>query len=364
MRPLLTVVLALSGLAASTPAATPVFAPRPADDPTLHDLLVERGDFTVLLGLFELAGLADELTGDAERTLFAPDDDAFGRASASDLEDIREPECRDDLRALLRHHLVDGRWTHQRFATRVRVASLHGQDLALRMTGDDAWTVDAGTLLERDVPASNGVLHVVDEVLPPAGLRVLDDAARFGGGRREYEVDTTHSAVLFRVMHMEVGAQWGLFRGFAGKLVVDADDPTACSIVFAVDVSSIDTGNRARDDYLQTADFFDADEHPGLTFRSTSVRPLAKEERAPGVERLEVTGELTLLGTTRPLTFIAEKTGEGRFGKGVYKVGYETTFTIRRSEFGMTYGIPGVAGDEVRVTVALEGNRPLGDDEG
>ena len=108
----------------------------------------------------------------------------------------------------------------------------------------------------------------------------------------------------------------------------------------------------SRDDYLATADFFDTDVHPGITFKSTEVS-------GESIDRLEVTGELNMLGVVRPVSFVAEKVGEGRFGKSTYKIGYEAVFTIKRSDFGMTYGIPGVAGDEVRLVVAVECDRDL-----
>ena len=158
------------------------------------------------------------------------------------------------------------------FGRVARVPSLQGQELGLRQIGADGYAIDVGMLLESDRLASNGVLHVVDAVLQPAGLRIVDEAKLFGRGRHSYAVDVDHSAVVFRIVHMEVGAQWGWFSRFGGELVVDTEHPEACSIVLAVEVASIDTRQPKRDAYLLTEDFFDVVRHPVMTFRSKAVR--------------------------------------------------------------------------------------------
>jgi polyisoprenoid-binding protein YceI/uncharacterized surface protein with fasciclin (FAS1) repeats len=343
----LPLVLGLAGLTGAAPE------PQDTEGPTLADVLAEDGRFSVMLELIERAGLAPKLRAPGPTTLVAPIDAAFDALPADTLASLRDGGVSGaTLRELLGFHAIEGRWTLADIGQLARVPSLQGEEIALRQLGPGRYALDVATVLEADVEASNGVLHIVDSVIQPPDLELIDEAAMFGSGRHTYAVDIDHSSVLFRVMHMEVGAQWGLFRRFEGELVVDTEDPAASSIVLAIDATSIDTGNTARDGYLRTGDFFDTGEHPAITFRSTTVRG-----RDDG--HLDVEGELTMLGVARPVTCIVRKLGEGRFGPRAYKVGFETEFRVRRSEFGMTFGIPGVAGDEVRLIIALEGTRSL-----
>jgi polyisoprenoid-binding protein YceI/uncharacterized surface protein with fasciclin (FAS1) repeats len=336
--------------------ATPQPAPAAPQDGAaetrdLATLLTEDGRFGLLLELLERAQLSDRLTGTEPFTLIAPTDEAFEALRPETLEVLRLASG-SLLRELLGAHAIEGRWTLADMGELARIPSVQGHELALRQMSPGSYALDAAMLVEVDLEASNGVVHVIDGVLQPAGLGIIDEAALYGSGRLTYEIDLTHSTILFRVMHMEVGAQWGQFRNFQGELMVDSEHPERSEVLLAVDVASIDTGNSDRDGYLCSGDFFDTDAFPGMTFRSLEVAPREGGD-------LEVTGELSLLGVTQSVTCLVRKLGEGRFGPRHYKVGYETEFTVRRSDFGMGFGIPGVAGDEVRLVVALEGTRSV-----
>lgn len=336
-------------------APLPAAQPAPAQDAapgSLLQVLREDGRFTRWLALCERRGLDRRLERAVDLTVVVPTDAAFAALPAETVAALDDPARADELDQLLGFHLIEERWTLERLGTRGRVPSVQGQELGLRQLGPQRYALDVGVLLEVDRPAANGVWHVVDALLQPPGLTLLDEALRFGRGRHVYAVDRDHSAVLFRILHMEVGAQWGWFRDFQGELVVDSERPEESSILLVVDASSIDTRNEARDAYLRTRDFFHTEEHPAMTFRSTAVEPL-------GGGDLRVTGELSLRGVTREVTCDVVALGQGRFGPLSYKVGYETRFSIRRSDFGMGFGIPGVAGDEVTLTIALEGTRDL-----
>jgi polyisoprenoid-binding protein YceI len=165
-----------------------------------------------------------------------------------------------------------------------------------------------------------------------------------------YQVDPVHSFVLFRVKHMNTAYAYGRFNSFSGTIVVNEQDPSKSSVEFEIDANSIDTGNSQRDDHLRSPDFFNVRQYPKITFKSTSIRRI-------NANTFEVKGNLTIRGTTRPLTVRVTYVGKGRNPRGQEIIGFETTFTIKRSEFGVSYGLNGGLSDEVRVTIAVEAVR-------
>lgn len=175
---------------------------------------------------------------------------------------------------------------------------------------------------------------------------LLPPADGEGPDAGEYIVDSGHSAVLFRVTHLGVSAFWGRFNMVEGKLSYDPADASACSVRIDIPVESIDSNSAGRDRHLKSPDFFNAAEFPELTFRSTEVA--AGRDGA-----LEVTGQLTLLGQSKEVSFVAEPVGHGDHPQFGYRAGWEAEFSISRSAFGMTY-MEGGLGDEVRLIVSLE----------
>jgi polyisoprenoid-binding protein YceI len=165
-----------------------------------------------------------------------------------------------------------------------------------------------------------------------------------------YRIDPVHSFIIFRVKHLNTGFAYGRFNTFSGTIVVDEQNPANSSIELEIDANSVDTGNSQRDDHLRNPDFFNARQFPKITFKSTRVRKV-------NGTTVEVQGNLTMRGVTRPLTARVTFTGKGRNPRGQEIIGFETTFTIRRSEFNITYGLNGGLADEVRVTFAVEGIR-------
>ena len=113
-----------------------------------------------------------------------------------------------------------------------------------------------------------------------------------------------------------------------------------------IKTASIDTNVEKRDQHLRTADFFDVEKYPEMVFKSTAVRKVG--------DGLEVTGDFTLHGVTRPVTFTLKGGEKAEFPKGTQRIGFFTEFTLKRSEFGMANMIPDV-GDEVRIFIGLEG---------
>jgi polyisoprenoid-binding protein YceI len=164
-----------------------------------------------------------------------------------------------------------------------------------------------------------------------------------------YEVDPVHSAVIFRVGHLGVSHTYGRFNDISGQVVLDAADPSKSSVEITVKADSVDTFSEKRDQHLKSPDFFNAKQFPELTFKSRSVKKTGESE-------FEVAGDLTLHGVTRPVTVKVQHLGSGSDPWGGYRAGFETTFDIRRSDFGMDY-MPGGVSDEVRLIVAVEGVR-------
>ncbi|HLU39037.1 MAG TPA: YceI family protein, partial [Planctomycetota bacterium] len=157
-------------------------------------------------------------------------------------------------------------------------------------------------------------------------------------------VDPVHSSVVFKIKHANCAWFYGMFNHVEGS-ITEADDPENCKVELKIDVDSLDARNPDRDKHLRSPDFFDAKQYPTITFTSTKV--VAKGDA------FEVTGDLKLHGKTKSITAVASKTGEGEFhGK---RAGFETRLTIKRSDFGMDYGIAqNVLGDEVELWISLE----------
>ncbi len=163
-----------------------------------------------------------------------------------------------------------------------------------------------------------------------------------------FTVDPVHSSVLFRVKHFDAGYIYGRFNLFSGTFAFDDKNPADCKLEIEVKIDSIDSANADRDKHLKGPDFFSAKEFPTMSFKATSMK--AGDEK-----NYEVTGDLTIHGVTKQVTVKLERIGtvkDPRSGKP--RTGWETTFTIKRSDFGMKYGVPAI-GDEVRVIVAIEG---------
>ena len=173
-----------------------------------------------------------------------------------------------------------------------------------------------------------------------------------------WKVDTVHSCALFRVRHMGAGFFWGRFNDVAGTITFDPADPGSLAMDIGIDVDSVDSGHPGLDKHLKAPDFFDAKEFPQMGFKSSSAKlvPTTKRSDDPAMA-WDVTGELSIRGTTRPITARVTYWGASDMGRGM-KAGFEATFKIKRSEFGINYGVESKSlGDMVSVTVGLEVNK-------
>ena len=163
-----------------------------------------------------------------------------------------------------------------------------------------------------------------------------------------WDIDPVHSDVSFTVRHMMVSKVRGRLGAFSGEIVT-APQFTDSTVVATVDASSVDTGNEQRDGHIRTADFFEVENYPTWSFRSTAIR-------ADGDDHA-LDGELTIKGVTRPVTFALEVNGFGPDAYGGTRAGFSATTTINRSDFGVDIAMPLDGGGVVvseKVQVALE----------
>lgn len=171
-----------------------------------------------------------------------------------------------------------------------------------------------------------------------------------------YEIDPTHTYVGFRIRHMMVTQQRGQFHGVTGTLALDRANIARSRVEASVDVSSIDTNVPQRDDHLRSVDFFDAANHPKMTF-------VSKDIQVERDGRLRVAGDLTIRGVTRSVTLDADPISEeSKDPFGMIKVGTSATTEISRKEFGLVWNTlletGGVAvGDEVKISLDLQFQR-------
>lgn len=164
-----------------------------------------------------------------------------------------------------------------------------------------------------------------------------------------FAIDAVHSTVIFRIKHQGVAFNYGRFNKMSGSFHIDAANPANSALDITVDAASVDTANADRDKHLSGNDFFSVKEYPTITFKSSSFT-----KKSEGV--YTVAGKLTFHGKTKDITVEVADTGKGPGMRGGEVAGIESTFTIKRSEFGMDYLLKGLS-DDVTLTVALEGTR-------
>jgi polyisoprenoid-binding protein YceI len=145
----------------------------------------------------------------------------------------------------------------------------------------------------------------------------------------KWALDPTHSELQFKVKHLMITTVTGSIKSFSAELASDGDDFTNAAISFSGDISSIDTGNGDRDGHLKSGDFFDAENHPTINFKSTSVEK-------DGSDYI-VKGDLTIKDVTKPVKLNAEFGGIANDPWGNTKAGFTLSGKINRTEFGLTW---------------------------
>jgi polyisoprenoid-binding protein YceI len=164
-----------------------------------------------------------------------------------------------------------------------------------------------------------------------------------------YKLDPVHSNIIFATDHMGFAKMVGQFQEFEGSFTFDGNSVEGVTVEVAVKTASIDTDHEARDKHLSSPDFFNVQEFPEMTFKSTGVEPT-------GDKAAKLTGDLTLLGVTKPITLEVtfNKADANPMDPNVFIAGFSAKGTLKRSDFGMQYG-QGAIGDEVMLWIEAEG---------
>ncbi|MEX1030125.1 MAG: YceI family protein [Paenibacillaceae bacterium] len=168
----------------------------------------------------------------------------------------------------------------------------------------------------------------------------------------KWAVDVSHSSIDFSIRHMMIAKVKGTFHTFEAEIEANPADLTTAKIKFSIDVASVDTRNTDRDNHLRSADFFDVENMPKMTFEAKQITRSDSNE-------YDVVGDLTLHGVTRSEKFAVIFEGSGTDPWGNEKVGFSATGALNRSDYGLTYnaaletgGI--LIGDEVKITIEIE----------
>jgi polyisoprenoid-binding protein YceI len=165
-----------------------------------------------------------------------------------------------------------------------------------------------------------------------------------------WNIDTVHSEVGFSVRHMMVSKVRGRFTKFSGQLVT-ADDPLQSSVTAEIDLTSINTGQEQRDEHIRSADFFEVETYPTMTYKSTGIR----------VEDGEyiLDGDLTLKGVTKNVPLRLELQGFGEDPYGGYRAGFTATGEINRRDFNVNFSAPmqnggAIVADKIQLHLEIE----------
>ncbi|GAB2786937.1 YceI family protein [Rhabdobacter roseus] len=171
-----------------------------------------------------------------------------------------------------------------------------------------------------------------------------------------WSVDPTHSEIQFKVKHLVISTVTGYFRQFEGTVETEGEDFETAKIQFSADVTSVDTNMEQRDQHLRSADFFDAEKYPKLSFTSTNVTKT-------GEDTYKILGDLTIKDVTKPVELKAEYGGSMVDFYGNHKAGFELTGKINRKEFGLSWHAVTEAGgivvaDDVKLAINVQVAKP------
>lgn len=168
----------------------------------------------------------------------------------------------------------------------------------------------------------------------------------------EYKYDNVHSSVSFKARYFDISWIHGRFNEVEGKFSIDKEKPENSKFELTIKADTVDTNNKARDEHLRQADYFDTKQFPTIEFKSTSVKP--------GTGGYEVTGDFTMHGVTKKVTFVMAASKEvemKQMGKEVRRMGFSTELKLKRSDFKFDPKGIGPIGDEAVVLIDCVGAR-------
>ncbi|KLN60335.1 hypothetical protein WH96_13820 [Kiloniella spongiae] len=180
----------------------------------------------------------------------------------------------------------------------------------------------------------------------PVGLAALAMSLSVSmANAAKYDIDPTHSFINFKTKHL--GFSWlsGTFNKISGTVDFDAAGGADQKVNLTIDTTSLDTNHAERDKHLRSPDFFDVEKYPTATFVSTGYSGDANGGK--------LSGDLTLHGVTKNISFDVTKIGEGDDPWGGYRAGFEGSYTLKRKDFGMDFNL-GPAAEEVQIDLFVE----------
>ena len=166
--------------------------------------------------------------------------------------------------------------------------------------------------------------------------------------KTKWVLDPTHSEVHFKVKHLVISTVSGTFKSFEGNFETENEDFSNANIDFSLDINSVDTNQEQRDAHLKSADFFDAEKYPKISFKSTSFTKSGDDYK--------LLGNLTVKDVTKPVDLNVEYGGTATDFYGNEKAGFEITGKISRKEFGLTWDAITeagaiVVGDDIKLII-------------
>jgi polyisoprenoid-binding protein YceI len=175
------------------------------------------------------------------------------------------------------------------------------------------------------------------------------------GTKTIWTLDPSHSQVSFAAKHMMVTTVRGTFGEVTGKIALDENDFTKSEVEATIDVAGLTTRDEKRDGHLRSADFFDAENHPAATFKSTKIV-------SKGGDKYEIAGDLTVRGETKPVVLQAEYDGKGVNPWGQEIMGFSATTEINRKDWGLNWNVALEAGgwlvaEKIKLEIATEAKR-------
>lgn len=185
--------------------------------------------------------------------------------------------------------------------------------------------VAASDAVEATAEKANEAMDKVEAVVSDAA-----DAMNKSAGTGEYTIDIegAHAFINAKFLHLGYSVLWATFRDFNGSFFYDADNIENSRISLTIDTNSLFSNHEKRDEHIRSADYLDTAQYPTATFTSTSIA-------STGGDGLSVTGDLTLHGVTKSITFDARRIAEGADPWGGYRAGFEGRYTLNAAEFGM-----------------------------
>lgn len=167
-----------------------------------------------------------------------------------------------------------------------------------------------------------------------------------------WKIDEAHSSIEFVVKHMMVSRTKGRFTNFEGTIQLDEENFANSSVTVEIDVASIDTHDEKRDEHLRSADFFDVEKFPTITFASREVKPR-------GGDKFQLIGDLTIHGVTEETVINVERLGAGSSPWGQQVMGFEASTDVNRKRYGLTWNVAletggFLVGDDIKINLEVE----------